>query len=463
MSETAIATDKNNQSSNSSNKNLVFLIVIIALVIGVFFMFSGNFLYKEIKTIASSTPSTTYDNPIPFIFPANYKRSLLNYVYGTSLSQILLLLGSPGSGKSRSMVELSNEFASNSTFMLNIDFTSVGKSVSRNDLMFSIRRSIINSIAKIDGKKGFKIQSALPILKRYVKALETTMNINENSLKKSRHIYKKFQNNLLYNLTQDYIAISDVIVTSPELAFIVLLEASEAISPYIHPVIVLSCPENLFNCYNRRISHLLSSFFKTSKKFFDDYHSLPIIIEVSDQSVFLESFNSALLQNDDQNSEFNVTEKKFPFDHDRFKLLYNDGFNLKEAENILSEDNKIFTKAELSLLFETLGGHGESFAMAHELAREGFTVGEIISEERESARNLIIKAIKTSSNETRATQYLRRLTSKKEIPIPYDLQMSHYFLKNHIVTIVNETKVKFSNKRLFNAAADITSVISKAT
>lgn len=463
MSETEIS--KNNQSNGSSNNNLLYLIVVIAIVIiGAVFLFSSNFFYEEIKTIASSTPSTTYDNPIPFIFPNNFKKSLLDYIYNASHSQILLLLGASGSGKSRSLLELSNSITSNSTFMLTIDFNSVGKSINKNDLMFSIRRNIIHSIAKMDGKKGFKIQSALPILNRYVQALETTINKKPKSLHKIRMPYKKLQNNLLLNLTEKYLEISDEIVSSPELAFRIFLEASEAISLYMQPVIVLVCPENLFDCQNQRIAHLLTSFFKTTKKFYDEHHSLPIIIEVSDQSIFLESFNSSVKQTNNINSNqliLNVTNKKFPFDHDRFKLLYNDGFNHKEAEKILSDQNKIFTKAELSLLFEAFGGHGESFAMAHELAHEGFTVGEIINNEKEIAKNLMIKTIKMCANETRANRFIRKLISKKEVPISSDPHMSHYFLGNKVVTIVNETKVKFSCKKFFYAASDITAIISK--
>lgn len=462
MSETEI--NKNNQSEGSSNNNSMCLVIVVVIVlIGAIVLHFSGVLYKEIKTIAASTPSTTYDNPIPYVFPTNYKKSLLDYIYNATHTQILLLLGSSGSGKSRSLIEISNTITSNSTFMLTLDFNSVGKSISKNDLMFSIRRNIMHSIAKIDGKKGFKVQSALSLLQRYVQALESSMNKKSKKLQKVKMQHKKLQNALLLNITEKYLEISDEIVSSPELAFRILLEASEAISPFMQPVIVLICPENLFDCYNQRISHLLSAFFKTTKKFYDEYHSLPIIIEVSDQSVFLESFNNTIKLQSNDEYNLNISNKKFPFDHDRFKLLYNDGFNQKEAEKVLTDNNKIFSKSELALIYEVFGGHGESIAMAHELAREGFTVGEIINTQKEQSKGLIVKTIKMSSNETRATNYIRKLVGKKELPISFDSQMSHYFLANRIVTIVNETKVKLSNKKLYFAASEVTSIISKKT
>ncbi|OHT09006.1 hypothetical protein TRFO_22249 [Tritrichomonas foetus] len=413
-------------SSDSSKIKIIVgsVVAIVAIIVGIFIV-NGQLSIDEITQIASTTPSTTYDNPIPFIFAENFRRQLTSFVHNDSHCQTLLIVGPSGSGKSRGLRQFQSELNANNTLVFNFDFKQIGPDISSNDLMFSIHQDISASIHAVD-TKSFPVQSVLPILEKYVSLLSTTL---------SRPPYKKFHNPLLSNVTQYYYTIFDHIRVSPSLAFRTLLEASEAISSYIHPVFMISEPENLLECTNEKIGNILTIFWEELRDFYMNDHSLPIITEVSDQSA--------------------ITLHKLPFDHDQFKFLYNTGFSFKEAEAVLVKKEKIFTKQELQLLFDTFGAHGQSIAYAHELTREGYTIGESITQIRDNSRGQVISTLKRSSNETRFWHFMKKVQSNKVLPVNYDEESAVYSLRNKLTTLVNGTKVEIGNKILSNVISDI--------
>lgn len=429
---------------SQNQKKIIVGIISFVFLIGIILFFANSSFHRAIQQITSSTVATLYYNPIPFIFHTQFHQSLINYVYNATHSRALLILGPSDSGKSRGLLELTKQLQSNSTFVFKLDFETVSPNISPNDLLFSVMRNFIDSISSLDSSKDINLQAALPILERYVRTI-----ISSSHSKLARLPLKKFQNKQLATFSQYYLTIFEHINVSPSLAFRTLIEASEAITPYLKTVFLILSPERIFQCTNEEIASKWSQFWSILLNFIGSNHSLPIITEISDPSIYLSTFNHT-------SNDYQLTSK-IPFEHHFFKILYLDEFNIKETETVLCQQNKIFTKPELALLYDAIGGHGGTFSLAHELATEGYTIGEIIQNIKDQARANIVRSIEKSNNETRATSYLKKVVqNKKGLPISFDEEMSFYFLKNRITTIVNETKVKFGNKRLKAAASELT-------
>ena len=425
---------KNNAQDQSSAKLIIGIISAFVAAVVVFFLFTGKVTIDEITQIASSTSSMTYDNPIPYIFPESFRSQLLNFVYNDSHSQTLLIIGPSGSGKSRGMVEFSQELASNKTLVLNLDFKHVGPYISTDDLLYNLHRDVPNSLKAVDNK-NFPAQQIIPILNRYIAGLNLS-SINMTN-KTAKNLYRKFQNPLLKNVSMCYDIIFEYLRVSPPLAFRTLLEMSEAISKYVQVVLLINEPENLITCQNSKFGLVLELFWEILRDFYGNEHSLPVITEVSDQSM--------------------ITLHKLPFDHNQFLFLYMPQFKYKEAEKVLVSREKLFTKQELHLLYDALGGHGQSVAYAHELFREGYTLGESLMIVKESSRNQVLRSLKLASNETKIAHYLKKVLSHRIFPVNYDEEAAVYLLKNKIATLVNGTKVELGSKAITAATSDVLS------
>lgn len=387
-----------------------YLIIGVSSVVGsILLIITLYFIFRKRDNV------NQYDYPIPYIYDPQFKQFLDDYTDFAVQNHVLIVHGSPGIGKTRGLKEFSDDVLINNKLVIDIDFTKLSSFSTQKDLVALLQTSVMNSFKNYDGKsfKSYSLRQA----SQYLDSVKSTL---QN--KQQETIIKVEIKDIMLNRIAENLAL---ILTNMNysLGIITFFDALESMSLGLKPVVILHDPQ--------KSDIFFKSFSKISSTYMHDTKSVAIIVEVSNQTSLLTDYSFS----------------------PQYRFICVNEFKMEDAKKLLVDTEKIFTKQQLSQLYDTFGGVGQLYASIHELIRERITFPEAMGQVAKETKAVAIRTIYDTTYQSHIDERLALLKQIKERnEVSYDLyeNASFYLLKHGLITLKNMTHVAYSNKVFAN-------------
>jgi len=348
---------------------------------------------------------------IPYFFNNEFHNALVENFAENSLKNIMLIIGAAKIGKTRGIKAFLENMTKKGRLCIHLDFSMISNSSSLGDVHYFLEKSISISfsslIASLDTLKSAAdiVSIVLPMEKS-----KTTMKIDEY-----RHYLSETFRQLL--------------IPSFDLGMRLSFEILKLFSGYLDPIIYIQSPETLWKSGNKSVNDL----FETLKNNVLGQKDLPIIIEISDQSIYIT----------DSISLPTLISRVNEFDYGKSKEFFVDKF-------------KTFTPNEHQSIINAFGGHGGLFSMVYTEILANRTIDQAIKNAFNTCEEQLIRSIDSFKDPNSIHKILKKLNSDNIIEIDnrFYNEISHLLHKN-IVCIKNRQFIEYQNNCIKQCAINL--------
>ncbi|EAX98231.1 hypothetical protein TVAG_010060 [Trichomonas vaginalis G3] len=278
-------------------------------------------LKKEIRTI---------DTPMKYVKTAKIATAINSFVHSSEPSDITILYGPKGFGKTRGLNIAVEQLKSSGKFVVNLDFSVLTKESTVQDIITIIKSSIITAFKNTEMTIP-SIKLALPSLA----SLTSIVGVEPPQI-------GGFQDPTVRQIASSLCTLIDTIGKHPSSTEIIL----RGFDVLGNVFLVVNEPQNAIKL------PIYNEFLEELQKISSGSHHISCIAEISDVEWLL-----------------NQPEILHA------KRIYIDEFTLEEAKEYLAGD---FKPRQISEMFDAFGGNGRLFALVHETMRLGLDFKEAL-------------------------------------------------------------------------------------
>lgn len=406
------------QSQTSSSFKNIVLISICVLIIFI--------LISVIRSLRRPKPQ---DLPIPYIFNTDFYDFLYKFVEQPVHKEVLIIHGPAGIGKTRGLNQFIDILLENNRLIFHFDFKIFSPFTSLDDFVHYLKASIISSFTQFQGH-----QINVPDYKIVASYIESHATIDGPLTTVKQY----FRDSNYQKMLDSLITIIERIRQNPMNSLTVFFSCLEELSIY-KPVLIVNNINNLANSNCKRIRQFRKAFWRVSELYADDFQTLPIIVEISNES--------------------SLIDEAIPKSLDKFRTFRVDEFSDSEARSLLVK-KKIFTKKVYQQITEKVGHHGQSFATIYDMIKEGVEPQVACARLYGHTKNLLMRIIETNTEfDSRSNKlaFLKQLSSSSILPLSFNPSISAELLKWKVISLINETHCTFPNKLIKNVASELLS------
>lgn len=388
-------------------------------------------IYIVISIIRSLRRPMQIDLPIPYIFNTDFYNFLNNFVEQPIHKEILLIHGPSGIGKTRGLNHFIEKLNEQNRLVFHFDFKVFSQYTSLDDFIHYLKTSIINSFTRF---QGYQTSNGDP--KLIASYIESHATIDGPLLS----IIQQFRDSNNQKIVNSLITIIERIRQNPKNSLAVFFSCLEELSVY-RPVLIINNLNNLAHSNCIQIRQFRKAFWKVSGLYADDFQTLPIIIEVSNETTLI--------------------DEAIPRSLDKLRTYRVDEFSDSEARSILVK-GKIFTKKVYQIISEKVGHHGQSFATIYDMVKEGVEPQIACERLYDHTKNLLRRIIETNvefGTRNNKLLFIKQLSSSNILPLSFNSAVSAELLKWKAITLVNQTHCTFPNKLIKDAANELLSTL----
>ena len=406
-------------SQNSDNQMKLIIggaLIVVLSILLYLFVFTGS--RREIVVSES----------FPYIFNASFRNELNTFVTLARHKDVLVVYGPPGIGKTRGIKVFEEYLNSRDVLTFDFDFKTLSEYASTDDFIQYLQSEITKSLQAADNR-GVRSQD----LVEPVKLVEALTSI-ERPIKMYKQVCK---DPLLQRIAAGLFCITDSIKTSHDIAINALFEAFDALAP-LQPVVFVHDVTMLQHSQNQIIRETVQTFWRICESFSNDYRSLPIIIEMSDErEIFKHSTKETI-------------------------HLYRVGeFDADYAKSILVKD-EIFSQSDFQFAMDKFGGHGRSFAQFYDKHREGMSPQNIYRILYKQCKDRVVTSLNLDANKTEIKErfsFLRQISSKHLVPVDNNFHLISHFMEWKVLSLWNMTHCSFPDKLTEKVVFDVLSKV----
>lgn len=395
------------QLQNNKNQLLYYIIgAIFALLvsIAIFFLFSKGRKREIIVT-----------EPIPYIWNAQFQKELNSFVTQANHKDVLVIYGPSGVGKTRGLQIYQSYLQSRDCLTFDFDLKILSKFATIKDFVQFMNLQIITSLKSFDGK----MKQNQDVLKS-IKLVEALTSI-EQPIKNINQITK---DPLLQRLIQALFCITETMKNKPEIALRSLFESFDALEP-LSPVVIVHNINHLLQMQDDSVKGIFDLFWRICDEFSNEYRSLPIIVEISDQAPILRQSMKETI-----------------------RMFRVDEFSFEDAKKALV-DTKLMKHADFQFAYDNFGCHGKSFAQFYDFLQEGFTSQAAYLKYMKQVKDQIIQCILIDGNKQMVNErisFLKQVADKKVIHVNRNPRIASHLMNWKIISLYNLTHVSYPNK-----------------
>lgn len=386
-------------------------------------------LFILISIIRSFRRTKQIDLPIPYIFNTDFYNFLNSFVEQPIHKEILLIHGPSGIGKTRGLNQFIDKLIEQNRLVFHFDFKTFSQYTSLDDFIHYLKASIINSFIRFQGHQSNDADSKL-----IASFIESHATIDGPLIS----IIQQFKDSNYQKMLTSLITIIERIRQNPKNSMMAFFSCLEELSIY-KPVLILNNINNLGNSNCEQIRHFKKAFWKVSELYADDFQTLPIIVEIS--------------------NETSLIDEAIPKSFDKLRTYRVDEFSDSEARTILVK-GKIFPKKVYQLISEKVGCHGESFATVYDMIKEGVEPQVACERLYDHTKNLLKRIIETNvefGTRNNKLLFIKQLSSSNILPLSFNTDVSVELLNKKAISLINTTHCTFPNKLVKNAARELLS------